>query len=88
MNDGRHQFEHAARALEAFQRGPVLVEAVEQFGVDRIGRFEARLVEGLTGFGRELGFVIKVHFRKGAADGIAGGKIRDWLEEAAAHDFE
>jgi hypothetical protein len=37
VDDGGHQAQHAARALEALQRGPVLVEPVEELGVDGIG---------------------------------------------------
>ena len=36
MNGLRHQAQHAARALEFFERTPARVELVEQLGMDRI----------------------------------------------------
>ena len=40
----RHQAQHAARALELEQRGPVGVEPVEDLRVDRVGGLDALLV--------------------------------------------
>ena len=36
VDDNRHVLQHAARPLEVLQRGPVLVEADEHLGMDRI----------------------------------------------------
>ena len=44
VNDGRHQPQHAARALELHQRRPVRVQAVEDLGMDRIGGLDPLLV--------------------------------------------
>ena len=37
----RHQAQHLARALEAFERRPVVVEPLEHLRVDRIARLQA-----------------------------------------------
>ena len=37
VHDGGHEFEHAAGALESLQSRPVLIEPIQQFGVQRVG---------------------------------------------------
>ena len=54
MDDGAHQAQDAARALELLQGGPVAVEPVEQLGVDRVGGAQAPLVVGLEGLAGQL----------------------------------
>ena len=37
VHDRRHEFEHATGALKPLQGGPVLIEPIQQFGVQRVG---------------------------------------------------
>ena len=37
VHDGGHELEHATGALESLQGGPVLIEPIQQFGVQRVG---------------------------------------------------
>ena len=48
VDDGVHQPQDAARALEALEARPVLVEAVEQLRVDRVGLLDPVLVAALA----------------------------------------
>ena len=70
MNDGRHETQHAAGALELHQRGPVGVETVEDLGVNRVGRPDALLVVGVAAVGRELLRVRPVEIREGPRKGL------------------
>ena len=90
MDDVGHEAQHAARALEARQRGPVVVEAVEELGVDRVGVHHAALVGALAALGRELRLVLRVEGAKDLGDGLAlAGRLRlERLEEATADDLE
>ncbi len=54
VDHGRHQAQHAPRALEFHQRGPVGVKAVEDLGVDRVRGLDAFFVVGIPALGREL----------------------------------
>ena len=54
VDDGGHQAQHAAGALELDQGGPVGVEPVEDLRVDGVGRLDALLVVGVAALGREL----------------------------------
>jgi hypothetical protein len=54
VDDGVHQAQDAARALEALEARPVLVEAVEQLGVDRVGLLDAVLVVAIARLAREV----------------------------------
>ncbi len=61
VDDGVHQAQDAARALEALQARPVLVEPVEQLGVDRVGLLDAVLVAAVARLARELVGVTVIH---------------------------
>ena len=64
VDDRGHQAQHTARALEALQRGPILVEPVEQLRVDGVRRLHAVDVLALGNAGGELTLVIAVHVGK------------------------
>ena len=66
MDDGVHQAQDAARALEALEARPVLVEAIEQLGMDRVGLLDAVLVAAVTRLARELVGVAVVHLDEAA----------------------
>jgi hypothetical protein len=51
LDDGGHEEEDAAGALELDQGGPVGVEAVEDLGVDGVGGLDAFLVVGVAALG-------------------------------------
>ncbi len=91
VDDRRHQAQHAAGPLELHQRGPVLVQAVEHLGVDRVGVAQALLVLGLVGLGRELLLLGPVQLVERAGDAVAGDELlarHDRLEQPPAHDLE
>ena len=75
MDHGGHQAQHAAGPLELVERGPVVVEPVEQFRVDRVGHFDPAFVVGFPAFGRELLLLRTVQFDEGAGDGVAGNEL-------------
>ena len=60
MNGLRHQAQHAARALEFFERSPTCVELVEQFGMDRISLFQLAPVILIRAALREIVGVLAV----------------------------
>ena len=60
VDDGVHQPQHTAGALEPLQARPVLVEPVEQLGVDRVGLLDPVLVVGVARLARELVGVLAV----------------------------
>ena len=66
VDDGVHQAQDAARALEALEARPVLVEAVEQLGVDRVGLLDAVLVAAVARLAREVVGVAVVHLDEAA----------------------
>ena len=88
VDDVRHQLEYAAGALEGFQRGPVLVETIEDLGMDGVGLSQAIRVAGLVRLRRESSAFVAVEFREGSADLVAGAEVADRLEEPAPHDLE
>ena len=57
---GRHQPQHAAGALELVERRPVLVEPVEQLGMDRVRQLHPPPVLGLADLAREVGRLLAV----------------------------
>ena len=69
VDHGVHQTQDAARALEALEARPVLVEAIEQLGVDRVGLLDAVLVAAVARLAREVVGVAVVHL-----DEAAGGR--------------
>ena len=87
----RHQAQHAARALEFHQRGPVGVQPVEDFRMDRVGRLDALLVFGFAALRRKLGLLVTVKLGEGARHDVAILELRrvgQGLEQAPAHDLE
>ena len=44
MNDRCHQPQHASGPLEPVQRGPVVVEPIEEFRMDRVGHLDSVFV--------------------------------------------
>ncbi len=84
----RHQAQHAACALEALQRRPVLVEPVEELGVDGVGPAQALQIVTLGDPAGELACRIAVHIPESRHHGVARGVIDVGREEAPAHDLE
>ena len=87
----RHQAQHAARALELHQRGPVAVEPVEDLGVDRVGGLDALLVVAVPALGRELGSLRAIEVGEGARGHVAlleGVRPGERLEQPPPHDLE
>ena len=91
VNDHRHEAQHPARTLEFQQGGPVVVQPVENFGMDGIGGLDAFFVVRLAAFGRKFAALASVQVRKGLRRYVAqceriGAAQR--FEQAPAHDFE
>ncbi len=87
VDDGAHQPQHAAGALEALERRPVLVEPVEQLRVYRVGRLDPVFVGDLTALARELPSVLAVELHELASDSCdvaLGGGVR--LDEQSPAD--
>ena len=72
-----HHLQHATRALEVVQRGPVLVEPVEHFGVDGVGVDQALEVPALLCLLRKVIAVGGVEVREGVAHGFHGQLVVD-----------
>ena len=91
MDHGGHQAQHAARALELHQGGPIGVEPVEDLRVDRIRGLDAFLVVAASTLGRELGTLRVIEVRERARghvtlfEGVGSGER---LEQAPPHDLE
>ena len=83
-----HQLQHAARALEAIDGGPVLEETIEHLGVDRIGLPESVGVTRLVGLGRQLGALGDVGVGERAAHRLACLLVANGLEQSPPHDLE
>ena len=77
VDDGGHQAQDAARALKFYQCGPVRVEPVEDFWMDRIGGAYSALVVGVSAFGRELLLLGAVEVGKGAREIALGRRATD-----------
>jgi hypothetical protein len=90
VNHRGHQAQHAARALELHQRRPVVVESVEDFGMDREGGLNAPLAVAGAAIGREFGRLRSVEIGEGTRGQVAllVEIARDRLEQASAHDLE
>src|SRR5205823_770334 len=67
VDDGVHEAQHAARALEALEARPVLVQAVEQLWVNRKGLLDAILVAAIPRIAREVVGVAVVHLHEAAS---------------------
>ena len=77
--------------LELVERGPIIVESVEQFRMDGIGGLESPAISALAGGIRELLGLIAVEVGESADHRIArceARRILNRLEKAAAHDLE
>ena len=87
----RQQAQHAPGALEAIEGAPVVVKALEQLRVDRVGADQQIAVAGFAGFGRELRGVLGIevreaaHHRIASSTGLLGG---DRLEQPPPHNLE
>src|SRR5664280_3147094 len=90
MHDGTHQPKDTAGALEALQRGPVLVEPVKQLRVNRVRRPDPTLIRRLAALARELTTVFGVELHESPSHGgdVPLG-IRPRLDEQPPpHDLE
>src|SRR3546814_949705 len=56
-----HQTQHTAGALESFERGPFLIEGVEELRVDRVGPLNAVFVRRVSNLAWEFVGVLAVH---------------------------
>ena len=65
MNHGSHQAQHATGALKFEQRAPILIEAIENFGMDRISFLDPPLVLRLASVRGEILRVLPVEISKG-----------------------
>ena len=88
MNHRRHQAEHAARPLKTFQCRPVLVEAVEHLGVNRIARDHTLTVLQLAGLHGKYVLIRMVHLAECRTDAVSGIRVLAVEEEAAAHNLK
>src|SRR6266849_434031 len=91
MDDGGHEAQDTACALETVKLGPVTIQAVKQFGMDGIGSLQATLVVPLSTVGWKLLRLSAIQVVESPCDRIAGGEVpllRDGLEETPAHDLE
>ena len=87
----RQQAQHAPGSLEAIEGAPVVVEALEQLRVDRVGADQQIAVARFAGFGRELGGVLGIEVGEAAHHRIAGSAGRlggDRLEQPPPHNLE
>jgi hypothetical protein len=88
-DDVRHKAQDAAGALELLEARPVLRQAVEELGMDRVGDPQELKVAGLAGLGRELGGVRIVEVVEGL-DGLVARLLApgvERLEQASADDL-
>ncbi len=88
MNNRRHQTQDASGALEGRERGPIFIQAVKHFRMNRIARNQAVAVGYFLAFRREVGGIRPVHLTERVADGVAGFLILAVKEQSAADDFE
>jgi hypothetical protein len=88
VDGGRHEAQDAPCPLELLERGPVLVQSVEELGVDGVGRLQAPLVLALDTLRWVLRTVVALHPRVGRDYRVAGWGVHLRREEPAAHDLE
>ena len=91
MNHCRHEPQHAARALEFHQRGPIGIEPVENFRVDGIRRLEPFLIIRIAAFRGEFLLLraVKLHERLGGS--VAGDvqlRVGDRLKQPPPDNLE
>ena len=88
-HDVRHEPQHAARPLKLLQPRPVLGQAVEQLGVDRVGQPQQLVVSRLLRLGREVGDVLAIEIVERTA-GLVPSPLAvgiERLEKAPADDL-
>ena len=91
VNHGRHQPQHAPRALELHQRRPVRVQAVEDLRMYRPGRLDPLLVVRVPTRGRELLALGPIEVRERPRDHVPVPElrgVRERLEQPSPHDLE
>ena len=91
MDHRGHQAQHAARALELHQGGPIGVEPVEDLRVDRIRGLDAFLVVATATLGRELGALCVIEVRerpRGHVTLFEGVGSGERLKQTPPHDLE
>ena len=66
-----HQSQYTTRPLEFVQRGPVVVQPVEQLRMDRVGHLQPAFVIAFTAFRGKLIVLRAVHVHEGPGDCIA-----------------
>src|SRR5690606_22094027 len=83
--------QHAARSLELDERGPVLVEPVEDFRMNRVGSLNSFLVVAALALGRELGGLGSILVGERASGHVTlleCLRSGQWLEQAPTDDLE
>jgi len=91
VDHGRHEAQHAPGPLELHQGGPVVVEPVENFRVDGVGRPDALLVVRLAAVRRELLVLGAIEVVEGPRHRIARHEIllvHDRFEKPSADNLE
>jgi len=88
VDQSGHQLQHAAGPLEVLQAGPVFIQAVEEFGVDGVGRHQAVEVGRLLGDPGQVVGPQKVGVGEGPAHLAGGPLVGDRAEQSPAHDLE
>ncbi len=88
VDDGGHQAQHATRALEGLQRGPVLVQAVEHLGVDGVAAHHAVAILQLARVHGEVRRVLRIHLAEGVAHLVALGLVLAVEEESSPHHLK
>ena len=87
-DDLGHQLQHATGALEALDRGPLLIELGKHFRVDRVALQHAVKITGLLRFLGHFGPLGHVGIGKGPADLVASLGIPDFFKQPPPHDLE
>ena len=89
MDDLRHQAQHAARALEFFERSPARIELVEQLGMDRIGLLQLAPIILVRAALREIVGVFAIKLRELLQRVVAVMELvaRNFLEQPSADDL-
>ena len=88
MNHRRHQAQHAARPLKTLQCRPILIEAVEHLGMNRIAGDHTLTVLQLACLHWKYILIRMVHLTECRTDAVSGIRILTVEEEAAAHNLK
>src|SRR5260221_585759 len=84
VDDGGHKAQDTTGPLETVQLGPVVVQSVEQLGMNGISGFQAALRTSLSAVGWKLLRLSAIQVGESPCDRIAGGEVpllSDPLEE-------